>query len=295
MSQAIGRHGALFAIAAYLMWGFAPIYFKQLQAVGPIEVLVHRVVWSFLLLIVVILLAGRWHRVQQLFKQPKYLGLLTLSSMLIAGNWGLFIWAVANDLLLEASLGYYINPLFNVIVGMLFLGERLRKLQWGAVALATVGVLIPLIKLGTLPWVALTLASSFCLYGLIRKKIPVDALTGLLLETALLLPLALAYWWQLDSTTSDLMANGTTMNILLLSAGAVTTVPLLCFAAAAQRMPLSTLGFFQYIGPSCMFILAIAIYGETLQWDRLVTFGFIWAGLALFTFDGFRAKTRKVT
>ncbi|RCU45517.1 MULTISPECIES: EamA family transporter RarD [Corallincola] len=290
MTTSIARHGTLFALAAYLMWGVAPIYFKQLAGISAPEVLIHRVVWSFLLLLVVILLAGRWNKVQQLFRQPKYLALLTLSSVLIAGNWGLFIWAVSHDMMLEASLGYYINPLFNVVVGMLFLGERLRPLQWGAVALAAVGVLIPLLQLGTLPWVALTLASSFCLYGLIRKQIPVDALTGLLLETALLLPLALVYWANLDSASSDLSANTTYLNTLLISAGVVTTLPLLCFAAAAKRMPLSTLGFFQYIGPSCMFLLAIGLYGEVLQLERLITFGFIWAGLALFTYDSLRKK-----
>jgi chloramphenicol-sensitive protein RarD len=290
MTTADNGHGALYALAAYLMWGIAPIYFKQLEGVGAGEILIHRVVWSFILLLAVILLAGRWHKIQQLFKQPKYLALLGLSSLLIAANWGLFIWAITHNLMLEASLGYYINPLFNVLVGMLFLGEQLRKLQWWAVALATLGVLIPLLKLGTLPWVALTLASSFCLYGLIRKKIPVDALSGLLLETALLLPLAIIYWSNLDSPTSDMLNNSLYMNSLLFAAGAVTTLPLLCFAAAARRMPLSTLGFFQYIGPSCMFLLAIGLYGEALQVDRLITFAFIWSALGLFSYDALRQR-----
>jgi chloramphenicol-sensitive protein RarD len=202
----------------------------------------------------------------------------------------MFIWSVNNNHMLDASLGYYINPLLNVLLGVIFLPERLRRLQIIAVALAVTGVVIQVISFGSFPIIAFSLASSFALYGLIRKKLTVDTLPGLLIESLFMLPIALIYWFTLSSSTSDLTANSIPLNVLLISAGIVTTLPLLCFIAAAKRLQYSTLGFFQYIGPSFMFILAVVFYGETFSLDRVITFGFIWSALALFSFDSYRAS-----
>jgi chloramphenicol-sensitive protein RarD len=213
--------------------------------------------------------------------------------LLLAGNWGLFIWAVNNHHMLDASLGYYINPLLNILLGMLFLGERLRPAQWAAVALAFSGVLLQLIHFGSLPWIALVLAGSFALYGLFRKKLATDAIGGLFIESLLLMPLALLYWSQFaDSPYADLTQNPLSLNLWLVAAGVVTTVPLLCFIGAAKRLQLSTLGFFQYIGPSFMFIFGVFLYNEPLDPSKLLTFGFIWTALCLYSFDAWRHLRR---
>ena len=285
--------GVIYALCAFLIWGICPIYFKLLTEVPAAEILTHRIIWSCLLLLGLLLATRQWYKVQQVLRQPRQLLNLTLSALLVAGNWLLFIWSVNHNYLLEASLGYYINPLFNILLGMLFLGERLRRLQWLAVALATTGVLIQVVLIGHLPWIALTLAGSFGIYGLIRKQIPVDAQSGLFVETLLLLPLALIYLFGFaDSTTSNLVQNGWNLNLLLLAAGVVTTVPLLLFTAGARLIPLSTLGFIQYLGPSIMFLLAITLYGEPIQGAKLLTFAFIWLALALFSLESWTQARR---
>ncbi len=289
------KKGMLYAALAFCMWGFAPIYFKQLDTIDALEILLHRVVWSALFLIVIVLLIKQWHKVQFVLKQPKLIGLLVVTSGLLGFNWGLFIWAVNNGHMLDASLGYYINPLLNVLLGMVFLGERLRRWQGVAVALAVTGVVIQVLSFGSFPVVAFSLAGSFAVYGLLRKKLPVESLPGLLLEAFILLPVALLYWLLMTpSATSDMAANDLWLNTLLVSAGVVTTLPLLCFTAAAKRLQYSTLGFFQYIGPSLMFLLAVALYGEAFDAERVVTFACIWGALALFSWDSWRfAKKRK--
>lgn len=286
------KQGVIFAIAAFLMWGLAPIYFKAIDHVAAMEILLHRVVWSVLFLLVILTVVKKWRLVKSALFNVKTAGWLLLSAALLGFNWGLFIWSVNNNHMLDASLGYYINPLLNVLLGMLFLSERLRRLQLVAVVLAVTGVVIQLISFGSFPIIAFSLASSFALYGLIRKKLPVDTLPGLLIESLFMLPVALIYWWGLDTPTSDLTSNSVSLNLLLISAGIVTTLPLLCFTAAARRIQYSTLGFFQYIGPSLMFILAVLFYGETFSADRMVTFGFIWSALALFSFDSYRNAKR---
>ncbi|MBL0627479.1 EamA family transporter RarD [Aeromonas jandaei] len=294
MSQQTQREGIIYALSAYTLWGIAPIYFKTIAAVPAIEILTHRVIWSCALLMVLVLLGRQWHKVQAVLRRPKVLLTLAFTSFTVGGNWLLFIWAINNGHMLDASLGYYINPLFNVLLGMLFLSEKLRRLQWWAVALAFIGVAIQLIAFGSLPWIALVLASSFALYGLVRKKLALDALTGLLLETLIMLPAAAFYLWGIaDSPTSHMTENGWQLNLLLIAAGAVTTAPLLCFTAAATRLKLSTLGFFQYIGPSMMFILAVTLYGEALAMDKLITFACIWSALVIFTLDGLRSGNTK--
>ena len=278
------RQGIFFALAAYFMWGIAPAYFKLIQQVSADEILTHRIIWSFFFMLALITLGRNWPKVRAACQNRKRLLLLAVTALLIGGNWLLFIWAVNNHHMLEASLGYFINPLVNVLLGMLFLGERFRRMQWVAVALAFTGVLVQLWQFGSLPIIGLGLAFSFAFYGLLRKKIAIDAQTGMLIETLWLLPVAAAYLFLFaDSPTSHLSANPWSLNLLLVAAGIVTTVPLLCFTAAATRLRLSTLGFFQYLGPTLMFLLAITFYGETVGQDKLVTFGFIWAALILFT------------
>ncbi|WP_421167590.1 EamA family transporter RarD [Aeromonas dhakensis] len=294
MQQHVQRQGVIYALCAYTLWGLAPIYFKTIAAVPAAEILTHRMIWSCALLLVLTLLGRQWHKVQAVLRQPKVLLTLTFTSITVGGNWLLFIWAINNGHMLDASLGYYINPLFNVLLGMLFLSEKLRRLQWWAVGLAAIGVAIQIIAFGSLPWIALVLASSFAIYGLIRKKLALDALTGLLIETLIMLPPAAIYLWGIaDSPTSHLTQNDWHLNLLLIAAGAVTTAPLLCFTAAATRLKLSTLGFFQYIGPSLMFILAVTLYGEALALDKMITFAFIWSALVLFSLDGLRSGKRR--
>ncbi len=280
------RQGIFFALAAYFIWGIAPAYFKLIQQVPADEILTHRVIWSFFFMLALITLGRNWSQVRAACHNRKRLFLLAVTAVLIGGNWLLFIWAVNNHHMLEASLGYFINPLVNVLLGMLFLGERFRRMQWIAVVLAFAGVLIQLWQFSSLPIIGLGLAFSFAFYGLLRKKIAIDAQTGMLIETLWLLPVAAAYLFLFaDSPTSHLSANPWSLNLLLVAAGIVTTVPLLFFTAAATRLRLSTLGFFQYLGPTLMFLLAVTFYGETVGQDKLVTFGFIWAALLLFILD----------
>ncbi|MEZ8700201.1 EamA family transporter RarD [Vibrio lentus] len=283
------RQGILLAVAAYTMWGIAPIYFKSLSEVSPFEILSHRVVWSFFLLAFLLHMSRGWRKVRDtLTSKPKMLYLVA-TSILVGANWLIFIWAVNSNHMLDASLGYYINPLINVLLGMFFLGERLRKLQWFAVALAAIGVIIQLIAFGSVPIVAIALAFSFGFYGLLRKKVSLEAQTGLFIETLVMLPIAATYLLFIaDSATSDFSMNPMQLNLLLVAAGVITTVPLLCFTGAATRLKLSTLGFFQYIGPSLMFLLAVLIYGEAFTSDKAITFAFIWGALVIFSFDGLR-------
>ncbi|WP_394146281.1 EamA family transporter RarD [Vibrio atypicus] len=296
--QQRAKQGVLLAIGAYTMWGIAPIYFKTISDVSPLEILSHRVVWSFFLLAALLHFGRRWRGVRDVLKSKIKMTYLLATSIVIAANWLIFIWAVNTNHMLDASLGYYINPLINVLLGMLFLGERLRKMQWFAVVLASCGVLVQLIAFGSVPVVAIVLALSFGCYGLLRKKVSLDAQTGLFIETLILLPAAAIYLlWIADSSTSDLMANPITLNLLLISAGVITTLPLLCFTGAATRLKLSTLGFFQYIGPSLMFLLAVLVYGEAFTADKAITFAFIWGALVVFSVDGIKTsrQTRKTS
>ncbi len=289
------RKGVALALCAYSLWGFAPLYFKLLQQVSATEILLHRIIWSFVFMMLLMTFVGNFKKVRDVLKNPKQIGILCITSVLIAGNWLLFIWAVNNDHMLDASLGYYINPLINVMLGMVFLGERLRKLQWLAVTLAAIGVAIQLISFGSVPVVSIGLAVSFGLYALLRKKVNIDAQSGLLLETALLVPLAIGYIILMPQDASaNMLTNSWDMNLLLIAAGIVTSIPLLCFAGAAIRIPLTVLGFFQYIGPSIMFILAVVLYGEPFDMEKSITFGFIWLALIAFTMDMVYKRKREI-
>lgn len=284
--------GMIFAVCAYTIWGVAPIYFKQLLHVSATEILMHRIIWSALVLTGLIIGLKQIGKVRAALVDKKVMSLLATAGLLLGCNWWLFIWAINNNHLLEASLGYYINPLFNVLFGFVFLGERFRKLQKIAVGMAFTGVAILVISFGAIPYIALTLALSFSLYGLLRKQVKVDSIPGLLIETCMMLPLAIGYWCWIDSPTSNFANNPLSTNVLFILAGIVTTAPLLCFTAAAKRLLYSTLGFFQYIGPSIMFVLAVVVYNEPFNIERIITFGFVWAGLAIFTFDALRQYRR---
>ena len=277
--------GVICAIAAYSMWGIAPVYFKQLIVLPAAEILMHRVIWSALLLIGLIAALTQWPKVIAAINNKRVMQILFVAGLLLGANWLLFIWAINNDHILDASLGYYINPLINIFLGRLFLGERLRTLQRVAVGLAVVGVAVLVFSYGHVPWIALVLAGSFSVYGLLRKQVAVDSLPGLFIETLMLSPFALVYWVCFGSQYSNLFNNDISLNLLILAAGIVTTAPLLCFTAAARRIMYSTLGFFQYIGPTLMFVLAVYLYGEPLEEARLVTFGFVWFALLLFSAD----------
>lgn len=288
------RQGIFYALGAYFIWGIAPAYFKLLQQVAPGEIITHRVIWSFFFMLLLLSVSRSWGNVKAIFKTPKKVLLLAVSATLVCSNWLIFIWAVNNQHILEASLGYFINPLLNVLVGMLFLGERFRRLQWLAVALAVCGVIIQLWKFGSVPVIALGLAVTFSLYGLMRKKIAVDAQTGMMIETSWLLPFAAIYLFGIaDSSTSHLTQNPSSLNLLLIAAGVITTVPLMLFTAACTRLRLSTVGFFQYLGPTLMFLLAVIFYSEKMTPDKVVTFSFIWAALALFIFDALITLKRR--
>ena len=290
------RVGVLNAVSAYAMWGIAPLYFKILSNISADEILVHRIIWSFVLLTVITLLMNKSDHVRQLLRHPKLILGLTISAIILAANWFLFIWSINSGHLLDASLGYFINPLFSVALGMVFLGEKLRNWQKFAVLLATLGVIVQLVSFGTLPVISLALAGTFGLYGLLRKKIHIDSFVGLLFESLLMLPIAIFYWqFFIESGTSDMASNTLSLNLLLMLAGLVTTAPLLCFTAAAKRLTLSSLGFFQYIGPSIMFFIATLVFQETLKLDKLVTFAFIWIALIIYTVDSVRNSQGQAT
>ena len=290
------RAGVIFALAAYSMWGIAPMYFKLLTSVPALEIVMHRIVWSVLVLCVLLVVRKKFSQVLIAIRDPKIITTLAISGLLLAVNWLVFIWAVNNDKLLDASLGYFINPIFNILLARFFLQERLTRLQLLAVFVALAGVVFLIFSYGQLPWIALVLATSFSVYGLLRKKVTVDSMPGLLIESCIMLPFALLYWCIMDTSSGNMLANSVDLNIILLLAGVVTTAPLLCFTAAARRIRYTTLGFFQYIGPSLMFLLAIMHYQEPLDTSRVVTFVCVWSGLLIYVYDSLRVyrKSRKL-
>jgi len=292
--QQLSAHSGVFnALGAYVMWGIAPLYFKLLIDIGSGEILMHRIIWSSIFLLLLVMVTKKWPVFIQLCQQPKIVLKLALSAAVLAANWLIFIWAINNNHLLDASLGYFINPLFNVALGMLIFSERLRRNQKIAVMLAAFGVFIQLFTVGSLPIVSLALASSFAVYGVLRKKMQIDSFVGLLTESLIMLPVALIYWlYFLESPTANLTLNSQSLNITLVMAGIVTTAPLLCFTAAAKRLALSSLGFFQYIGPSIMFLLAALYYKESIQAAEFITFIFIWLALLLYSLDAYKTMKK---
>lgn len=280
------RRGLALGLTAYLIWGLFPLYFKALAAIPALEIIVHRVLWSALfgsLLLLAWKHPGWW---RELREHPRRLGVLAASGALIAVNWLTYVWAVNNGHMLEASLGYYINPLINVVLAMLLLGERLRPLQWLAVLLAAAGVAQQVWQLGSLPWISLVLALTFGFYGLIRKQAPVAALPGLVVETWLMLPVALA-WLLLHPAAQSAQPGfwSDSQALWLAAAGPVTLIPLICFNAAARHLSYASLGFLQYLAPTLVLLQAVLLYGEPLHGAQLLAFGCIWLALAVFSVD----------
>jgi chloramphenicol-sensitive protein RarD len=283
------RTGVLYGLAAFGWWGFVAGYFKAVGHVPALEVLAHRVVWSLALLGGLILARGRGSALRALFRDRTALLLLCCTTLLIACNWLVFIWAVTHDRLLEASLGYFINPLMNILLGFVFLRERLRRLQTAAVLLATAAVLWLALGVGTLPWVSLVLAGTFGLYGLLRKIVRADGTLGLAAETLLLLPLALGWLvWRESGTGTAFLHEGVGTALLLAASGVVSALPLIWFAEAARRLRYATVGFLQYLAPTLQFLLAVVAFGEAFTHDHAVSFGLIWCALALYSWDTLR-------
>ncbi len=278
--------GVLYAGLAYVAWGFLPVFFKQLMQVNAFEVVLHRMVWSLVFLLCVLAVQQRWAWLRDVARQPRVLGAFAASALLLSANWSVYVWAVQNAHVVDASLGYFILPLANVAMGFAFLRERPRPRQWLAVAVAAAGVLWLTLQAGRLPWVALVLAATFGIYGLLRKVASLGPLEGLTLETLLLAPFAagLLAWWAWRGQGALVQGDPATVGWLLL-AGPLTAVPLLLFAAGARRIPLATLGILQYIAPSLQMLLGVWLYGEAFEPARAVGFYLIWAALLLYSVD----------
>ncbi len=285
--------GILYAASAYVLWGLFPLYFSHLAAVAAPEVLVHRVVWSLVFVLGLLAWRRHWSWLQPALRQPQVLGAFAVSALLLSCNWLTYIWAVNNGHVIDASLGYFITPLVNVLLGCTVLHERPRRLQWAALALATAGVVWLTARTGQLPWIALVLAASFGAYGLLRKIAPLGALEGLTLETLLLAPpalVALALWWGRGPASFPAPDLATTL--WLIGVGPLTAVPLLLFAAGARRISMTTLGLLQYIGPSIQFALGVWLFNEPFGGGRLAGFLLIWSALLVYSMDGLRLARR---
>jgi chloramphenicol-sensitive protein RarD len=276
------RSGFLLGLAAYGLWGVLPVYFKAIAAVPAFEIVAHRVLWSLPFLALLITVGRSWAKVRSAAAHAKLLGILTITALLIGGNWLLYVYAVTSGHILAASFGYYLNPLANVLLGRFVLHERLTRLQWTAVAIAAAGIsVLAAGALGQL-WISLTLCISFALYGLLRKVVPADAVTGLSIETAILFPLAIAWLAWRASEGAPVLGTTDVQTGLLLLAGIVSTTPLLLFTAAAKRLPYSTLGMLQFIAPTLQFLLAVLLYGEPFTIAHAIAFPAIWLALILY-------------
>jgi chloramphenicol-sensitive protein RarD len=275
------RLGILYAVLAYGIWGLFPIYWKFLSSIPALEILSHRVIWSSILLLGVLFSYKRWQELITLLSKPRQSLPLLVSASFLAFNWGLYIYGVNSDRIVETSLGYFINPLVSVLLGVVILHERLQWGQWLAVSLATIGVGYSILAVGQVPWIALGLAFSFAIYGLLRKVIIVKPLLGLTVETCLLAPMVIAYLALWDNNNH--FGQNSLITLLLIGCGVVTSVPLFCFNSAVQLLRLSTIGFFQYIAPSLQLIIGIWLYHEPFTKNHAIVFGFIWTALALYS------------
>ena len=290
------RLGLLFGIGAYGIWGFFPLYFPLLEPASAVEILCERFVFSLLFMAIVLTVTRSWSRLRPVLRDRRSVLLLSLAAVLIGVNWGVYIWAVNDGNVVEASLGYFINPLVLVLIGVVFLGERLRTLQWVAVGLATMAVLVLTVGLGRLPWIALVLAFSFAGYGTIKKLVGADPLASLTIETAVASPFALAWLAHLQVTGSLVLGHTTTRtSVLLLGTGVITAIPLLLFGAAANRIPLTMMGLLQYLTPIIQFAIGVVVLGETMPPARWVGFVIVWAALVVFSYDGLRQGGRNRT
>jgi chloramphenicol-sensitive protein RarD len=281
------RSGIIYAALAFLCWGLFPIYFHALDGVPPLQILAHRMLWSLGFLLIVLVLRRQWKWLN-VVRQPRVFFSFVLSAVLLSANWLVYIWSVTNHHVIEASLGYFINPLVNIMLGYLILKERLRAIQWVAIAIAALGVAWLTWQTGTVPWIALFLAFSFGSYGLLRKTAALGALEGLSFETIVLFPLAAAYviWLTLQGQNVFINTDSDTIRVLLVMAGPLTAIPLLLFASGARKIPLSILGLLQYLSPTLQFLLGVWLFKEAFTADRLVGFALIWSALILFAGEG---------
>ena len=283
--------GLINGFIAYIIWGAVVLYWPYLAPAQPLEILAHRVLWSLLFVAVILIYQKRIVSLRVVLKNPRLMKLLTMASLLIGFNWGLFIWATMNDHVLDSSLGYYITPLLNVALGVFFFKEKLRRMQWIAIGIAAFAVLFITIALGVLPWVALSLATSFAMYGYVKKLANVEALESLMIETLILTPVAIGYliWLQFNGG-STFLAYGLDHTLWLASAGIVTAIPLLAFGVAIVRLPLTTLGMLQYIGPTVQFFVGIWVMQEPMPQERFIGFAITWVALVILTVDALRNR-----
>jgi chloramphenicol-sensitive protein RarD len=287
--------GVLAGIGAYLIWGFFPIYLKTLQVVSPLQIMLHRLVWSFLFVMLLILVRKEWQQFRSSIFSRRVLLTYSLTAVLLAANWLIYIYGVNSGQVIETSLGYFINPLLNVALGVVILRERLRPMQWLPVGLAAIGVLYLTVQYGSLPWIALALAFSFGLYGLIKKVAPLGSLHGQSLETGILFVPAVIYLFFAQSQGFGAFGHqGLSVTLLLAFAGIVTALPLLLFGSAARTIPLSLLGILQYIAPTIQFLLGVYLYQEPFTTTLLIGFAFIWIALLIFTLEGVYARRKQV-
>jgi chloramphenicol-sensitive protein RarD len=287
------RRGTLYGVAAYGLWGLFPLYWPLLEPAGAVEILAHRIVWSLVVVVALLALGGRVAALRRLGRRAYVL--LSLAAVVITVNWGTYIWGVNNEHVVETSLGYFVNPLVTVLMGVVVLHERLRPAQWGAVALATVAVVVLTLDYGRPPWIALALAFSFATYGLLKKKAGVGAAESLAVETGVLvLPAAAFLVWLSSRGAGTFGTEGLGHAVLLAGAGLVTAIPLLFFSAAATRVPLTTLGLLQYLAPTFQFAIGVFLYGEPLPPVRLVGFVLVWAALAVFTVEALEHRRRQI-
>jgi chloramphenicol-sensitive protein RarD len=283
--------GAWYVATAYTLWGFFPIYWKALAGLSPLQLICHRIVWSLLVLAVIIARAKEWHVLWQAVQTPRVLAVYTVAGLAIAANWLMFVWAVSINEIVQISLGYFINPLLSVVLGMLMFHERLRRAQWVSVALAAAGVLYLTIALQSLPWIALSLAATFGTYGLMKKLAPLGPVHGLSLETGILfVPAAMYLMFEELAGRGAFMHSGTLRDTLMLLAGPVTLVPLLLFAAGVRRIPLSLVGMIQYVNPTLQISIGVLLYREPFTRVQLVGFGLVWCALALFAVEGYASR-----
>ncbi len=281
------------AVAAFAMWAFLPIYWKQLQAVSSLEVICHRALWSFAVIVPFAVCTGRMAEIRRALS-PQTLGLLFCSASILAANWLIFIWAVNHNQILETSLGNFINPILNMLCGVLFFRDRPSRLQWCAISLAVLGVCIRIAVQGHLPWVALSLPGTFCLYGLLRKIVKVEAVPGMLVETGLLMPVVLGTLLVMSAGGEAVFGAARPLeSALMIGAGVVTSIPMALFAYGARHLKLTTLGVLHYILPLSSFMVGVFLYGEPFTAGHAVTFGFIWSALCIYTVDVWRQFRRQ--
>lgn len=289
------KQGIFFGLAAYVLWGILPVYWKALELVSPFEILSSRFMWSCVFVFLLIIFQKKWplfsKEVKQVFSNVKTGAAMVAAGITISFNWGTFIWAVNNGHIVETSMGYYINPLVSILFAVVFLRERLDKMQIAAITCAFIGVASMVYSFGKIPWVSLTLAFTFALYGLLKKILPVSALTSIMLETLLITPLALVYEYSLWQQGVSFYASGNLQVIMMLTgAGVVTAIPLLLFTAGARLLPLKIIGFLQYISPTLTLLIGIFVYNEAFTASHLLAFGWIWAALILFIVSQLRSN-----